>query len=519
MKRVIRVLSVTIMGALLVLAAFTMPSPSRAERAERVLVQFRPGRKALVKQSLEHQGGQIHYEFDGLNTIAVTLPASALNGIRNNPHVVLVEQDAPRYPSDQTVPYGIDSVEARDVWDADRDGTVDPGAPSGSGRMVCIIDSGVHLAHEDLAGVNFAGGIPKKEWNTDNCGHGTHVAGTIAAMNNATGVVGVSPGTVSLYIVKVFGDDCQWTYSSTLVNAAQQCRDAGATIINMSLTGSYYSSFENNAFQDLYEEGILSIAAAGNGGGTAYGYPASYESVVSVAAVDQNNTVASFSRKNNQVEIAAPGVSVLSTFSNGGYVYMSGTSMATPHVAAAAAVVWSSAPTKTNEEVRIALRGSALDLGTAGRDNEYGYGLVRSKCACDALNPLPTSVELSRLEAYPDGASIRVEWETTTEVDNLGFNLYRAESSDGPGNRLNEGLILGQVPGSPLGAVYDFLDEWVWPGITYYYWLEDVDVYGRATLHGPVSATFPSMRGLILPGRPRPAPDAVVRPVPPGLSP
>ena len=510
MKRVSRITAIAV--SILVLVAVTLPCRSHAQmEMERVLIQFRPGQKMALRQTALQQGGQVHYEFDELNTIAVTLPADALKGLRHNPNVVLVEQDMPRYATDQVVPYGIDNIEARDVWDTDRDGVVDPGAPTGSGLTVCIIDSGVHLAHEDLAGVNFVGGYPD-DWSTDTCGHGTHVAGTIAAVNNTTGVVGVSPGSVSLYIVKVYGDNCWWTYSSTLVNAAQRCRDAGATIISMSLTGGHYSSFENNAFQDLYDEGILSVAAAGNGGGTAYGYPASYDSVISVAAVDDNNVVASFSRKNDKVELAAPGVSVYSTYKNGGYVHMSGTSMATPHVSAAAAVVWSSDPSKTNDDVRSALRAGVLDLGVAGRDNNYGYGLIQTEAACQALHPIPTSVDLARFEANPDGASIRVEWETVSEVDNLGFNLYRAETPDGPRSQLNGSLIPSQVPGSPVGAAYEFVDESARPGITYYYWLEDVDVYGAATYHGPVNAELlmVMVRRLLLPGRPRPEPGSVL---------
>jgi subtilisin family serine protease len=500
-----------IVCGILVLVGVTLPSRSVAEtEMERVLIQFRPGQKAAVQQAMVRQGGQVHYEFDELNTLAVTLPANALKGIRNNPNVLLVEQDALRYLTDQTVPYGIDTVEARDVWDADRDGVVDPAAPTGSGLMVCIIDSGVHLAHEDLSGANFVGGYPS-DWSTDTCGHGTHVAGTIAAVNNTKGVVGVSPGAVSLYIVKVYGDNCSWTYASDLIDAAQRCQDVGADIVSMSITGGFYNNSEKSKFQQLYNRGILLVAAAGNGGGTAYGYPASYDSVISVAAVDANNVVAGFSRKNDKVELAAPGVSIYSTSSNGGYVYMSGTSMSTPHVSASAAVVWSSDPTRTNEEIRGVLQQSALDLGPAGRDNSYGYGLVQTEAALETLNPSPpTSVELARFEAEADGRSIRVQWETATEVDNLGFNLYRAEAPDGLRTQLNDGLIPCQAAGSPVGAAYQLVDESVWPGVTYYYWLEDVDVYGVAALHGPVSAELSSLRGLLLPGRPRPRPGGVL---------
>ncbi len=497
---------------IMLLASLLLPTQAHAQgeapagEVQRVLVEFVPGQKSGVRAALQRQGAKIHYEFDELHVIAASLPAPAINGLVHNPNVLQVQEDVRRYAVDQTIPYGVVSVEASQVWDADADGIIDPGAPTGADRLVCIIDSGVDLDHEDFAGVNFVGGYPS-DWGTDTCGHGTHVAGTIAAMNNSTGVVGVSPGTVSLYIVKAYGDNCAWTYSSDLISAANRCRSAGANIINMSLAGLYSSSYEDSNFQELYDAGILLVAAAGNNGGTAYSYPASYKSVISVAAVDQNNVVASFSRQNDEVELAAPGVNIYSTYMDGTYAYMSGTSMATPHVTSAAALVWSSDLSKTNAEIRTVLQQTALDLGPVGRDNAYGFGVVRSLQAVEVLNPTPTAVELIRFESLLQGRDIRLEWETASEIDNLGFNLYRADSADGPSIQLNGELIAGQTPGSPFGATYEFVDDSAVPGVGYWYWLEDVDVYGTATRHGPVYAQVPSKRR---PEPPRSRPAATV---------
>jgi subtilisin family serine protease len=483
---------------ILSIAALAVPSNAYAQGGslERVLVHVKPGYRAEFVTAAEHQGGQVHFEFDELNTIAVSLPANALEGFRHNPNVVLVEKDEPRYLTDQVVPYGVTQVEALDVWDSDHDGQIDPQMPNGSGRLICVIDSGVYAGHEDLIGVNFAGGYPS-DWNVDDCGHGTHVVGTIAAMNNAVGVVGASPGTVSLYIVKVYGTNCNWTYSSTLVNAAYRCRNAGANIINMSLAGTQFSSFEDSAFQALYDQGILSIAAAGNRGDTSYAYPASYNSVISVGAVDQNNIVASFSQRNDKIELVAPGVSVLSTRKDGGYSYMSGTSTSTPHVSGVAAVVWSSAPSKKNWEVRAILQQTAQDLGAPGRDNQYGYGLIKTKAAYYSLAQAPTAAEITALEAVPEAASIRVDWQTTSELDIVGFNVYRSESPEAFLTPLNGDLIPGQVPGSLMGATYEFVDETAKPGLAYYYWVESIDVYGLSASHGPVSAEITSLRRLL----------------------
>lgn len=312
-KKVFTVFSLLL--AFVFLVSVAQPAYTSNEGKMRVWVEFSPGRGVKVENALNALGAEFHYRFEDLNSFVVTVPEQALAGLRNNPNVVSIEEDAIRYPASEdypTIPYGIDMVQSRDVWDNDRNGVVDPFAPTGANRTVCIIDSGLYTGHEDFAGVNILGGYPT-DWNTDKCGHGTHVAGTINAALNSSGVVGVNPGTTNLYIVKVFGDDCGWAYSSTLADAANRCEAAGADVISMSLGGAKSNKLEQRAFDNLYSKGVLSIAAAGNEGTTAYNYPASYSSVVSVAAIDESKAWANFSQYNNQVELAAPGVSVLST--------------------------------------------------------------------------------------------------------------------------------------------------------------------------------------------------------------
>jgi len=490
-SRVITIVLVLIIASALVVPVQSQSQAQTPEGYERVLVQFRSG-QALGGHGIQGLGianAQIHHEFPELNMVAMSLPAAQIEALRNNPDVLLMQPDSPRYLTDEVIPYGVEHVEGPALWDADHDGTPDPGAPDGSGRLVCVIDSGVDASHEDFAGVNFVGGYPADKWYLDGCGHGTHVAGTIAAMSNGTGVVGVSPGAVSMYIVRMYGDSCGWAYVSDLVSAAFKCRDAGANIINMSLGGDVGGGVEEMVFDMLYNDyGILSVAAAGNDGSTNPFYPGSYDSVISVAAVDQSNVVAGFSQKHDQVELAAPGVSILSTYKNGGYTTMSGTSMAAPHVTAAAALVWSGDPTKTNAEIRQVLQQTALDLGTSGWDNSYGYGLIRSKTAYEALSGSPTAVTVTGFEATGSEDAIRLEWETASELNVLGFNLYRAESQEGPETLINDGLVPSQAPGSPVGASYAYDDETAAAGTTYYYWLEAVDVQGGSTRLGPASA-------------------------------
>ena len=261
-----------------------------------------------------------------------------------------------------------------------------------SNRKVCILDTGYTLNHPDLinSGVTGSDGYGSNDtgnWYEDGNGHGTHVAGTIAAVGgNNQGVVGVNrSGQLGLHIVKVFNNSGNWAYGSDLIAAIQQCRDAGAHVTSMSLGGSGQSVAEKAAFDQSYAAGMLHIAAAGNSGNSSKSYPASYPNVVSVAAVDSSGNKASFSQFNDQVEIAAPGVGVNSTWRDGGYRAISGTSMATPHVAGVAALVWSHYPQCSNQQIRNALNNSAQDRGTTGRDHQFGFGIVQAKAAFDYL--------------------------------------------------------------------------------------------------------------------------------------
>ena len=136
-------------------------------------------------------------------------------------------------------------------------------------------------------------------------GHGTHVTGTIAAEDNNFGVVGVAPG-VEIFTVRVFDNNGVF-FGSDVIAAAEQCRDAGAKVISMSLGGGRGSREERDTFEDLYNNGIIAVAAAGNSGNSDFSYPASYETVVSVGAVSSNGSLASFSQTNSRVDVAAPG--------------------------------------------------------------------------------------------------------------------------------------------------------------------------------------------------------------------
>jgi serine protease len=301
--------------ALVVVQAPSAAPGNGAERA-RVYVVYKDGQRGNAARALAMAGAEVHFDFAGLRGYAVSLPAVALEGLARNPAIEYVEEDPKRYLMAETVPYGITAVQADVVP-----------ALNNSSTQVCIIDSGYNLGHEDLPSSNVDGHNDPNgsgNWYEDANSHGTHVAGTVAAVGDkGKGVVGVLPGvgpseSVSLFIVKVFGAET-WTYSSSLVDALNKCtgnpqRGSRNLVVNMSLGGSVKSRFEETAFANANGTGkVLSIASAGNDGNSRNSYPASYSSVVSVAAVDQKNAWASFSQYNSQVEIAAPGVGVLST--------------------------------------------------------------------------------------------------------------------------------------------------------------------------------------------------------------
>ncbi|WP_019026523.1 S8 family serine peptidase [Colwellia piezophila] len=444
--------------------------------------------------------------------------------LRKHPSVESIEPDYQRFLFSQNQPWGIAKTQSDQLTDTDA-----------ANMTVCIIDSGYEQTNPDLNANNASGtnNSGTGNWYQNGGSHGTHVAGTIAGVNNSEGVVGILPSTnVNLHIVKVFNES-GWGYSGDLSDAVDTCVNNGAKVINMSLGGSGSSNTEKNALQAAADTGVLLIAASGNDGNATLSYPASYDVVMAVGALDSNNQHAEFSQYTSQVEISAPGEAILSTVAGDGrlgfitvgsttygndsvvpqthyiqsggnylvsnvdgsangvlasctisgssysctnvngniclaerndnqkgsnypeinpakacadagasavivysdsirpglqnpflvdantdvtvptvsvsrvlgqqlmtqlgsnasltvngsqdYAYYNGTSMATPHVTGVAALVWSNNPNCSADDVRSALKNTAIDLGVAGRDDKTGFGLVQAKAASDAL--------------------------------------------------------------------------------------------------------------------------------------
>jgi thermitase len=264
--------------------------------------------------------------------------------------------------------------------------------PSSGGAKVGIVDTGIQADHPDLSGqVANCAGVNSFGINlvvitlladptivagkcVDDNGHGTHVAGTIAAKaHNGIGVTGVSFNS-KLAVCKALDSSGSGSLAN-VANCITYLNQQGAKVISMSLGGGGSTTLQN-AVTSATAHGSLLVAAAGNGGDATLNYPAAYSQVVSVAAVDRRGAHASFSTANSDVEVAAPGVDILSTWMGSSYNVISGTSMATPHAAGVAAIIAARNPNGTPQDWRNRLDATADDLGPAGRDVQFGFGRV-----------------------------------------------------------------------------------------------------------------------------------------------
>jgi subtilisin family serine protease len=491
----------------------TLLALGSAANAERMIVTFENTNSKTLGVKSSHK-----VLAEGSNWIAVDLDTSSMKSMMSLNGFKSMEIDAKRYPmsayndtagnpnSVQVTPYNYFQIQADQLTYQ-------------GGQKVCVIDSGIARETGDTGGTNadfdwsvITGNSDSgtNQWYRDGGAHGTHVAGTIGAVDNGFGIIGIAPG-VPMHIIKVFNDS-GWGYSSDLAQAANLCAAAGANIINMSLGGGGANSTEENAFINFRNNGGLVVAAAGNDGNNVRSYPAGYPAVMMIGGVDADNAKYTGSQypscnggdETTCVEIAAGAVDVLSTvpsgtgaiaaltvdgsgvvvsatantgtvtdstyfmgtaestdagangkiciidrgnisFSDkvnncgnsggtgaviinnvagglsmditgattnipvvgaafedrativgastatidsgaGNYAKFTGTSMATPTFAGAAALVWSNHPNCTGEDVRAAFKATAQDQGAAGRDVEFGYGIAKAKAASDNLS-------------------------------------------------------------------------------------------------------------------------------------
>jgi thermitase len=269
--------------------------------------------------------------------------------------------------------WGPAKVEADAAWDVQK---------GNKSVLVAVVDTGIYYMHPDLAANYVSLGydwVNNDSDPLDDHGHGTHCAGTIAAVtNNSVGISGIAQvGVMAEKGLAYNGVG----YEDDLANAIVHAADAGAKIISCSWGSSSDSQLIHDAVQYATNAGALVIAAAGNSGTSEKHYPAAYPEVIAVTATNERDKLAGFSSFGDWVDVAAPGTSIYSTYLWNSYVSLSGTSMACPHVAGVAALVWSEFPSMTNEQVRSQLLNTADDLGASGFDVYYGYGRVNARKA------------------------------------------------------------------------------------------------------------------------------------------
>lgn len=373
-------------------------SQKSSSAPQRYIVTFFDPLNASAEQQIMDAGGEIVKQLQLIYGISVMLPEKAAISLRNSDNVRDVEIDrivliplaglsgngkggggGKKPPKDdppddpqppEELPWGVDRIDADRAWVAS----------TGEAVKVGVIDTGIDPDHPDLT---VAGGVntvnTRKSYKDDN-GHGTHVAGTIAAVDNEIGVVGVAP-TVELYAIKAFNKRGM-AFTSDIIEGIQWCIDNGIRVINMSFGSSSPSSSETLAIQAAYDEGIVMVAAAGNSGGSV-GYPAAYWQTIAVSASDRSDAIADFSSRGPEVDLIAPGVNILSTYLEGAYAWGSGTSMATPHVAGAAALVIWTQPNLSPDGVKSHLALTAEDLELSF--SEQGSGLVDAEAAVIAV--------------------------------------------------------------------------------------------------------------------------------------
>lgn len=462
-----------------------------------------------VRHTARELGGKDLGALNITSTLVMELTDEQAQRLAKHPDVARVRPPRIRRLLSQETPWGIDKVRAPESW----------ATSVGGGIKVGVVDTGIDFRHEDLG--SYAGGHDEVDGDDQPLPdhyHGTHVAGTIAAVNNDIGVVGVAPGC-SLYGIRVF--EGRNASEDVILRGIEWCVANGMNIINMSFGGDGYTQEEYDTYLAVHNAGILLVGAAGNDGNSApVLYPAAFDWVLTVGAISSSENIASFSNTGPSLDLVAPGVNVRSTMplSEGGsdvqltadgavvpdfsiagspggeasglgvavpgigspedfalvdvagkiavvergtipfreksanayaagavaciiynnttsdpagwsfgsdpgnyvptvgvrqadgpglvgknlvlaittddYASLDGTSMAAPHVAGAAAVVWAADPSMTSTEVIELLRQTARDLGPAGFDNTYGYGVVDVAAALDAIGTLVPVVDL-----------------------------------------------------------------------------------------------------------------------------
>ncbi|WP_373481688.1 S8 family serine peptidase [Acetobacterium sp.] len=347
-------------------------------------------------------GEQVSNRVDLIEVSETTDVEALMADLKQNPNVLAVDKndkiEVTALPNDPYVVNGsawqFQRIGADQTWD--QVSNADP-------VVVAVIDTGLNVNHPDIIGNTVAGYdfVTGKTNVVDLAGHGTAVSGCIAAVtNNGVGTAGIS-GLANIKIAPYrtggqYSGDTQLDVAYICAAILKAAERPEVKVINMSFGG--YGTFSSLAVavSEAVSAGKVVVASSGNEGEAwnaragQYSYPASYDHVISVGAINKYNTRSSFSQYNDRVDLCAPGQSVLTTAKSGGYEYASGTSFSSPIVAGACAVVMAADSSLNAEAVETILKSTALDLGVAGSDAYYGSGLIQLNQAVAAINSSET---------------------------------------------------------------------------------------------------------------------------------
>ncbi|MGN1385914.1 MAG: S8 family peptidase [Bacillus sp. (in: firmicutes)] len=433
----IRIFSFLMVLWMISAAAVSAENEGVSEQKTRVNIIFN---QSIDYELLRTYEATINYEYESIQAVTAEMNADYISAFAKEEQVKSIQYDQTVSIQSQVENWGISSLNVKKI----------KGSLTGKGVNIAVIDSGVNRSHPDL---KISGGACflalssdtnacANDYEDDN-GHGTHVAGIIAALDNDIGVVGVAP-EANLFVLKVLDEKGEGSTSS-IAAAIDWAVQHEMDLINLSLVAPEDDLILREIIRKAYNSNILIVAASGNKDffiGTEYnvGYPARYDEVIAVSAVDSNLGILEISLVGPAVELAAPGNAIISTYplslgKKTGYYSMSGTSMAAPFVSAVAALYMEKYPDLSKAEIRSLLQENAIDLGEPGRDSIYGYGLVQM----EETN--------SVISVSANGAKVNIQIEEIP-LQAEKYNLYRYDTkivSNGTSLSIDDYGVKGKI--------------------------------------------------------------------------
>ncbi|MES1036273.1 S8 family serine peptidase [Bacillus pumilus] len=388
------------------------------------------------KQTAIEESEKVNAQYIHLPAVAVTADEQAVTSLKQDPNIAYVSKNIKVKLASSTMKQTAAAtgqnflvqqsynLQKLNVKQAIKEGV------TGKNVKVAVLDTGIS-PHEDL---KVSGGKSFVKYTTsykDDQGHGTHVAGTIGALNNDYGTVGVASGA-KLYAVKVLDKKGEGDLYS-LLRGIDWAISNKMDIMNLSL------SFEDNipilqsAVDAAYKKGLLVVAASGNDGKKNFiSYPAAYNSVIAVSATNEKDKLVSLSNTGKGIEFSAPGEKVISTYLKNEYWYATGTSQAAPHVTGMLALLKQLHPKKTNVQLRTLLRSYTVDLGAKGKDPQFGYGRVQYIPQSSFLKAATSAVktaETSKKQADVNQAKTRIGRLTASKQKTLTERVKKVQGT------------------------------------------------------------------------------------------